>query len=150
MLRRAQVYLPKEDRPAIVAPMHQGGVEQKEVIVVPDWRSAFPLAEALRLAVERFSPHPSKTRPQKKSEWPSYLASGCRSIRDFEKTFFSIHVIAMNEAELFYDAAAQPDGEEEISLHTALNRHAKDEEFVRPLFRLFDATLGWKFQPTIS
>jgi hypothetical protein len=152
MLRRAQVYLPKKDGAAIVAPMYQAGFyyEQKDVIMVPDWRKASSLSGALRLAMERFSLSECEARIQKKSDWPSYRASGIRSIREFEKTFLSIGVIAVNETELFYDAATQPDGEEEISLHTTLNRYAKDDEFVRPLFRLFDATVGWSFKPMIS
>ena len=59
-------------------------------------------------------------REHKKTDWPSFLASHCRSVQEFESTYLCIAVQALNDAELFYDANVQPRGEPDMSLHVTI------------------------------
>jgi hypothetical protein len=52
-------------------------------------------------------------------------------------------VVAVNEAELFYDASCKPRGESDITLQVTLNRYGTDEEIGRQLGRLWFACLRW-------
>lgn len=147
MLRCARIYLGATAKEAIVAALHHNSAgisfEQEGPAVIANWRQAPALGVALRLALERFSPQERNLRDLKKTEWPSYRASGSRSVRLFETTYTCISVQAMNEAELFYDAFARPHGEEDITLHVTLNRHGPDEEIDRKILRLFSACVDW-------
>ena len=147
MIRQARVFLPGDDQPAIVSPLHYNAAgihyEQAEPIVVASWRDAAPLAVALRLALRQFVFCDRNLRESKKTDWPAYRASGCRSVREFERQFLCLSVRAVNEAELFYDAEARPRGEKQITLHVLLNRYHQDNEFAQPLLRLFAACWQW-------
>jgi hypothetical protein len=147
VLRRAHLYLAQADRPAILPAMHYNAAgiyyEQEDPLLLPEWRDRPGLAAALHSSLGRFSMRDQNLRDRQKTEWPSYVASHCRSVREFETAFLCIGVGATNEAELFYDASIQPHGELDISLHVTLNRHGPDEEIERQLVRLFDVASGW-------
>jgi hypothetical protein len=147
MLRRAHIYLGATVKEAIVAALNHNSAgisfEQDGPAVIADWRQAPGLGAALRFALERFSLRERNLRDFKKTEWPSYRASGFRSVREFEATYICISVQALNEAELFYDACAHPSGEEDIALHVTLNRYGPDEEIDRKILRLFNACVDW-------
>ncbi len=147
MLKEAHIYLANDTKPAIVAAMHhnQDGIlyEQDEAVVVPGWRDSTALVAALRSALQRFSFHDRILRDAKRSEWPAFRASRCRSVRDFQRSYFRISVRAANEAELCYIAEACPLEESEISLCVTINRHDGDEESVRKLLRLYDVCSRW-------
>ena len=153
MLRRAHIYFAQGGRPAIVSAMHcnAAGIlyEQQEPLVLPRWREDRGLAVALRSSLQRFSMRDENLRGYKKTDWPSYLASHCHSVREFEHAYLCIAVQALNEAELFYDASVQPYGEAEISLHVVINAHEPNEEVERRLVRLFDAASGWDLQSVV-
>jgi hypothetical protein len=85
----------------------------------------------------------SDLRDQRRTDWPSYVASQCRSIRQFENEFLCIDVRALNQAELFYEASVRPKGEPDISLHVTLNRHEHDNEIGRQLVKLVDVASRW-------
>jgi hypothetical protein len=147
MLRQTQIYLTKEAKPAIVMPMHHNrdGIcfEQEQTVIVADWRKPATLAAGLHSAIAQFSFLDFNIRNRKRTEWPAYVASGCRSVREFEDMYFCIRVCAVNEAELGYDAHAQPPFESDITMHVWLNRHGGDEEIGRKLLRLFDICMKW-------
>ena len=147
-LRCARIYL-AENRPAIVAAMHfnSAGIyyEQDDPSVIESWRDGLALAGSLRSSLARFSLREENLRDMKKTDWPSYLASRCRSVREFESLYLCIQVMALNEAELFYDAHSQPRGENDITLHITINRHAPDVEIGRQLLKLFDACRRWTY-----
>ncbi len=146
MLRRAHIYLAQGNRPAIVSPVHYNAAgiyyEQNDPVVLPEWRGS-GLAVALYSSLGRFSMRDQNLREYKKTDWPSYLVSHCRSVREFESAYLCIDVKAANEAELFFDASIQPRGEPDISLHTTINAHAPDEQTERQLVRLFDVASKW-------
>jgi hypothetical protein len=112
VLRRANIYLGATVKEAVVAALHHNSAgilfEQDGPAVIADWRQAPGLGVALRLALECFSLQERNLRDVKKTEWPSYRASSSRSVREFEASHIGISVQALNEAELFYDARADP------------------------------------------
>jgi hypothetical protein len=146
MLRRAHLYF-AENRPAILAALHYNGAgiyyEQESPGILTEWRDPVVLATAARAALQRFSFRECNLRNAQRSECPSYLASRICSIREFERLYLRITLDALNEAELFYDASAEPHGETDLALHTSLNRHGDDSEFGRKLLRLFDSCSAW-------
>jgi hypothetical protein len=146
MLSYACVYL-AADKPAIVAAMHHNlaGIyyEQESPVVLADWRKPVELAAALRLALRQFSLRDRNLRETKKSDWPSYRVSGCRSVREFERTYLRIAIRALNDAELLHDCSAQPCSEKDITLHVTLAVSGADEEVGRLVLRLFDACSTW-------
>jgi hypothetical protein len=154
MQRGALIYFGPKDKPAIVAALHRNtaGVlyEQDAPVPIIDGRDPVVVAVALRSAIERFSIRDRNLRDAKKTEWPTYRAAGVRSVREFEKTYLCINVHALNEAELFYDAYAQPRGEEDITLHVTLSRHGQDSEFGRKVLRLLDACIDWQRKADLS
>lgn len=144
-LRYAHVYL-SESRPAIVAPMHfnsAGIYYEQEEVFVDDSVGWCALSALLRSALDRYSFREANLREGKKTDWPSYKASHCRSVRQFEELYLRIAICAVNNAELFYDASCQPRCENDISLHIMLNPYAKGNEMDNLLKKLFKASLRW-------
>jgi hypothetical protein len=144
-LRRANVYM-AENRPAIFAAMHfnsAGICYEQENPLVQQAADQGALSALLRTSLAQFSFLAANLRDRKSADWPSYKASRCRSIREFESQYTCIGVTAVNEAELFYDASCQPHGEHDIKLHVTLNRHAEDGEIDRLLNKLFHACRRW-------
>lgn len=147
MLRRAHIYLANADRAAIVSAMYYNAAgiyyEQEDSLLVSQWRERPGLAAALLSSLGRFSVRDRNLRELKKTDWPSFLASHCRSVREFESTYLCIAVRALNDAELVYDANVQPLGEADISLHLTINPRGPVEDIERRLVRLFDEASVW-------
>ncbi len=147
VLRSAHIYLGSPSKEAIITALHHNSAgisfEQEGPTVLANWREPQALGVALRTALGRFSLQERNLRDFKRTGWPSYRASHSRSVREFEASYTCIFVRSLNEAELFYDASAQPKGEEDISLHVTLNRYGPDEEMGRKILRLFDACIDW-------
>lgn len=147
MLRRTHIYF-AENRPAIVAPVHYNAAgiyyEQEAPAVLTDWRDRIVLATAVLASLERFSFRESNLRSQKETDWPSYMASGLPSVREFKRSYLCVAMRALNKAELFYDASVQPHAENDIALHVTINRHGPDDETGRKLLKLFDRCLAWR------
>jgi hypothetical protein len=144
-LRRAHLYL-AENRPAIIAASHfnsSGVYFEQDGPLVCELAKDGPLAGFLRTALSQFSFRDVNLRDHKKTDWPSYKASQCRSVREFEREYLLIGVSAVNEAELFYDACCQPHGEDDVKLHVTFNRSASADEIDRQLNKLFNACLRW-------
>ena len=147
MLRRAQIYLPNENRSAILVPVYQTGswiVEQSNPTVLSEWREPVALAKGVRSVLQQFAVKDMQIRGGGRArESSTFRASGCRTLRDFESTYLRITVVAKSESELFFDAFAKPHYEDEIELRTALNPCGLDVEIGRKLLRLFDACEKW-------
>ena len=147
MRREANICFITPTKPAIVAARHQNAAgityEQEDPILVPNWRDSAELAKALRAAIERFSFKDRNLRDLKRTEWPSFRASGFRSVKEFESVCLCVWIRAVNDAELFYEAEAKPIGEDDIMLKVTLNRNGSDEEIGRCLIRLFDLCTKW-------
>jgi len=146
MLHRAHLYF-AENRPAIATATHYNSAgiyyEQDGPAVLTDWSDPYFFAAAVRSKLELFSFREADLRNHKESEWPSYLASRISSIREFKRSYICVTLRGLNEAELFYDACAQPQGEDDIALHVTINRYGSDDEFGRKLITLFDRCSAW-------
>jgi len=142
--RSCTLYL-AEERPAIIAAQHKNSAgiyyEQDDPIVLDAWRNPERLGEAIRTALERFSFRETDLRDAKRSNWPSYRASRCRSISDFQRLHLPISISAVNESHLSYRAESKPLREEEIGVCVTLNPFGNDasEKMGSLLLRLFDA-----------
>ncbi len=152
MIRAARLFLADTTKPAIVAAMHQrerNGMwfEQEAPEMLVEWRDEQKLAAAVRRAIERFSYKFVDFRSHKKSDWPAFRASKCRSMNDFERIYDRIWIKSLNEAELFYEASLDPRGEDDLSLHVVINRYQHDAEMGRKLLRLYDACRNWQHIP---
>jgi hypothetical protein len=144
-LRSVQIYA-AERGSTIIAPMHfnSAGIRyEQEGMFLAESGSWDAVVPTLRNALEKFSFREANLRDQRLTDWASYRASGLRSVRQFRREYLCIQIIAVNQAELFYDASCQPHGESEITLHVTLNPYAADKEIARQLDRLFRACLRW-------
>ncbi len=144
-LRSAHIYA-TEGKSVIIAPLHfnSAGIryEQDVPIVVENssWEAVVP---HLRISLERFSFREANLREGKLTDWPSYRASGMRSVLQFQNGYLCIQIMAVNDAELFYDARCEPHAESDVTLHVTLNPYGHDEEIGRLLGKLFHSCLRW-------
>jgi hypothetical protein len=135
-----------EGKPAIVAPLHfnSAGIlyEQENPLIALNatWQGVVP---SLRDALQRFSFRDANLRDHLLTDWPSYKASGLRTVRQFQSDYHVVQIAAVNEAELFFHASSQPRDEKDVTLNVTLNPYSTDEEIARLLGRLFDACLRW-------
>jgi hypothetical protein len=147
MLRQAHIYLPNEDRPAILVPVFHTGswiVEQSDPTLLSEWREPVKLAKGVRSVLHKFVLKRMEIRGGGSArEGSTFRASRCRTLREFESTYLRIIVCAQNESELFFDAYTRPHYEDEIQLRTTLNPCGLDVEIGRKLLRLFDACEKW-------
>lgn len=115
--------------------------QDSPVVVEKDlWNGVVP---HLRRALARFAFREANLRETRLTDWPSYRASGERSVRRFQEEYLCIQVRAINDAELLYDASSKPIGEGDVALHVTLNPHKNDEEIGRLLARLFFSASSW-------
>jgi hypothetical protein len=144
-LRSASVFLSESQ--AIAAARHYNGAgilyEQAAPQVVDDWHHNDTLSSVLRSALERFSRKEANLRIVKLRDWPSYLASGYRSVAEFERRYLRVDISALNEAELFFEARVTPTGERNLSLCSLLTPFGPEDEFAEPLKRLFKLCSQW-------
>lgn len=135
-----------DGKPSIIAALNfnSAGIyyEQDAPVVVAkdNWEGVVP---HLREALARFAFREANLREGHLKDWPSYRASGERSVRRFQANYLCIQVRAVNDAELRYDASSKPIGEPDISLHVTLNPFGNDEEIGRLLAKLYSACLKW-------
>jgi hypothetical protein len=148
-LKSAALYLPLKPSTAIAAAYHvnDAGIyyEQEEAITIPNWRDPVELARSVRAALERYSRKDRNLRDSRRSEWPAFRISECRSVKEFESSYQRIKIMAVNQAELFYRASLEPQQTGGLELATLLNRHASDAEFGNPILRLFDVSVRRSF-----
>lgn len=144
-LRMAHIYT-AESKPAIIAALYfnSAGIyyEQVDPLVVTkdSWDDLVP---HLREALARFAFRDANLRQERLTDWPSYRASGMRSVRRFQDDYLCIKVRAMNDSELLYDASSKPSGEPDVALHVTLNPYGNDQETGRLLAKLFNCCSQW-------
>jgi hypothetical protein len=150
MIRGARLYFAETAKPAIVAATHRStdGVwfEQESPELLPNWRDdPAALAAAMFRAIERFSTKNADFRTHKKTVWPAFRASKCRSVNAFELAYDRIFVCSLNDRELFFDAEMSPRGEDNIELHVILSKNPAEDG--RRLLRLLHACRRWEPLP---
>lgn len=141
-LRLAIIYAAK-DRPTLVTSMHynEAGIcYEQSCLLVADVDQLVPV---VRQALADFSMKDADLRQAKLSDWPSYRASGLKSVRQFQNEYLQITVTATNEAELFYEAATKPHHESDLTLSVLINRFGDDTESQRLLDKLVSSCYQW-------
>jgi hypothetical protein len=145
MLRYANVYL-AQGRPAIVAAAYYNiagiGYEQEDPLVVA-WGDEVALTEAVNTAVGLFCLRDRNLRDSKRTEWPAFIASKCKSASDFERTYQHIHVGALNSTGNEFEASAKPPGEPDIRLCISFPRIFNNPDLGRQLYKLYAASAGF-------
>lgn len=97
--KHAMVYASRTDTKVVVVAQHYVGrpgalmIESEDVVVLEDGNENSGLAQAILKALDSTRVLPDQElRDKKRSEWPAYIASGCRSILQFESEFIAVHV----------------------------------------------------------
>jgi len=117
--------------------------EQNQPLVLDNWRDKAALVGPLCTALEKFSVRDEDFRHRHKTDWPSFRASQCRSLSEFQNLYLCINLTAVNKADILYDLCAQPRGERDITLHLTINQNAPGDEIERQVLKLFDACRCW-------
>jgi hypothetical protein len=112
--------------------------------VVEQWRSCEVLGAAAREVLARFCRKDRNLSGSKLTDWPAFKASGLRSVKQFEASYLRIHVMAVNEAALIFEATAFPPKESEITLRVTFTKGNSSEEVGALLLRLVTSCIQWK------
>jgi hypothetical protein len=80
----------------------------------------------------------------KLTDWPAFKASRLPSVKQFEASYLRIHVMAVNEAALIFEATAFPPEESEIALRVTFTKGNSNEEVGALLLRLVTSCIQWK------
>lgn len=121
MERSARIFLGPTD--TIVVPMHRSaeGVdfEQSNPFVLPGSPTPTQVGEAFAKAFAAFSVVDASVPFTKRSDWPGFRASGCRSIKQFEDQYVALLCSSLNASNAVVRAAvSHPAGAEfEIAWH---------------------------------
>jgi hypothetical protein len=131
-VRACTVYFSAVHETALVAALfNHGGMfaEQPDGIVVCPRDDVPGLGAAVRAALEacRYEPE-FNYRDRKRSDWPAFKRSGCRSIRQFEQDYLPIILRGMNEANLICAAESPPYGPCDLRLLASVSFHAPAAE----------------------
>jgi hypothetical protein len=137
------VHIHISERNIIVAAMHMNlaGVyyEQSEPIVVEGTPSAGPFGRAFREAFDRFSIKDADLRDSKRTEWPSFRASGLRSVKEFESQYRQMTCYGVDSSNAVVRATVEHPSRLEIELATSFNPCLPAETVGECLLRLLEA-----------
>jgi hypothetical protein len=115
----------------IVAPLHatpEGILYEQDRPIVLSVDCGGDVGAAVKSAFAAFSTRAQDLRSAKKSDWPAFRASGCKSIKQFEAEFRRIHVEYLNASGAVARAELAIPGDEEFAVSTAFNPRLADEE----------------------
>ncbi len=79
-------------------------------------------------------------RDAKKTDWPAFRASGCRSVAAFERTYVAYSVCGANASNIIYVATSQPFGPD-VSLTSSRSSGASADDAGAWLRELHDVFL---------
>jgi hypothetical protein len=131
-VRACTVYLAPGQGVALVAALfnHAGlFAEQPEGVARCERGDPAALGAAVRaaLAACRYEPV-FDYRDRKRTDWPAFRQSGCRSVRAFEESYVPIGIQGVNDANLSYAVASPPFGRFGLRLEATLDGHAPETE----------------------
>lgn len=115
----------------IVAPLHatpQGILYEQNQPTVLSNHCSGDIGAAVKSAFCAFSTRARDLRSVKKSDWPAFRASGCKSMRQFEAEFRRIHIEYLNLSGAVARAELAIPGDEEFAVSTTFNPRLDDEE----------------------
>jgi hypothetical protein len=129
------VYFSAERDTALVAPMfnHAGlFAEQPGAVGEARAHDDAALGAAVRDALARCAFEPEfNYSGKKRTDWPAYRASGCRSVREFEQRFAPILVQGANASNLVAIVDSPGFGEFELHLQASVPFHAPPADLGR-------------------
>ena len=145
MIRQAHIYLPEDEVPGFVVPLHQTPkgfvVERRDFTVLAEWRDPIKLATALRTNLKMYAMRDTEIRAGgKPTDYAVFQASTCRTLREFKATYLRIEVAQYGDS---YTARVRPRHEKEITLETILGPGELEVETGMKLLRLFDMSVKW-------
>lgn len=141
VIRGVHLYFGREQ--VIVVPMHQNlaGIyyEQPGAMVIQAPLTVRQLGEAFSRAFAMFSVKDANLRDSKRSEWPAFVASGLRSIKEFERMYRCIGCYSVNSANAIVRASTSHPVFGNIELSASFNPHGSPEAIGAALIELRDA-----------
>jgi hypothetical protein len=138
--RSCNVYCqPKSDQAIIASVYEHGGLTAEKA----GGACVFPLADkaALTTGIQaalsqcEYRSHFDYSR-RKSTEWPAFLASGLRTVRQFESDFALFGVHGVNQKNFFFEIESPKFGE--FGLHLKIIVNANDADFGEAIHYLLD------------
>lgn len=144
------VYLCVEKKSILVTPffINDSWVyhEQEEIETLDYDISDENFGEAIKRNLDKFRVKEDDLTKRKLTDWPSYKASGLKTVKEFEKKYLRISISGANEANLILDLDADMKSKYEINLRTTISAYAKCEEIGFRLRKLHIAQLERKIE----
>jgi hypothetical protein len=140
--RHACVFISRDGGRTIVVTMHhnQDGVLcEDQTPIVLESPSDLVLGESAFAALKATSRIVLDLRNFKASDWPAYIASGERSIREFEKDFVAVHISAANEFNLIFEIEGFPENDAELRVTSVISNSATPAALGQRIRRVFAA-----------
>ena len=104
------------------------------------------LGEALKRNLNKFDKRETDLRRQNLTDWPSFKASGLKTVKEFEKKYFRISVSGLNEANIILAMDAEMKSKYEIDLRTTISAFAEDDQLGLRLRILHKAQIERKIE----
>lgn len=123
--RHAALYIDRVGKTAVVVTLHYGGkggflYEDSAPSVIERSEDPDSVGTAVLQALEKSEIRPLIShRDKKRTDWPAFQSSGCRSVRQFEADFIRIHIHGANEANLIYAIEGSPEKDAELRVVTS-------------------------------
>ncbi len=110
--RGCHVFLHRQRDRAIIASLFGGGIQFELDGEIADIDGLEP-ATLGAAACERFlasenRPMPQSVRKRKRTDWPAYRQSGCRSVAAFEREYLPVSMIGLNKANISVRLETEP------------------------------------------
>ena len=118
-------------------------------MALEQWRMPEMLGAASRQVLARFCRKDRNLYGSKLTDWPAFKASRLRSVKQFEASYLRLHVVAVNEAAIIFEASAFPPKESEIAFRVTFTKGNSNEEVGALLLRLITSCIQWKQQPLL-
>ncbi|HEU4699668.1 MAG TPA: hypothetical protein VFS40_10835 [Gemmatimonadales bacterium] len=129
-VRGCTVYFaPGHDTVLVAALFNHGGLfaEQPDGVARCATGDVPALGAAARAALAACRYEPAfDYRDRKRTDWPAFRASGCRSVREFEQLYVPFGIRGANEANLAYVIESPPYGACAVSLTATTDAHGED------------------------
>lgn len=139
--RSVQMYF--GDTSTIVAPMHCNAsaiyYEQAIVLTIAGQPSPVALGNAFAEAFGSFSLSTRDPSQEKRSDWPSFKASGCRSISDFESRYLPVSCNSLNASNAVVRASAPHPSAADLEIAWHFNPQLDADAIGNGLLRLLRA-----------
>ena len=136
---------PDVDQAIVVAVYNHAGLiaEKSGGAIVVKFSNSVALHDSVRGALEACEYEANfDYSDQRRSDWPAYRASGCKSIERFESEFIALLVKGVNEKNHFYDLNSPGFGE--CGLHLTVTVNASSGNYAEAVHYLVNSYLACK------